>query len=297
MDLFRTFEFKTLCSNPQTCQEKQKLDSKLIKLKERIAYLESITPDAVKHQYISGIRQQAGSKSVYAFVLTLVIVSIFAFFIFSEFAFAKEIPERCIFVGLDVTSSNQSEREANEAAVLALIDKLKPKDHLIAGLITQSSFEKPELVLDHHLPARPGAFNRKLIAYKRLVIREFKSKMKELNRERKSSSVFMGIYLFAQLLSEQPAKSKYLVIFSDMRECYNGVNIDTIANKGDKVLSMLKGEELIAELNNVKIYVMGVTPNDANPVAWRKLKKFWKAYFKESGAELMRYSISRQSID
>ncbi len=103
----------------------------------------------------------------------------------------------------------------------------------------------------------------------------------------------MGALLLAdQLFSRVPAGTKkYLYVFSDMRHVTRGLNLELphiVA--ADTLLATAARRRLIANLPGVTVHVLGADAEGMPVAAWDDLRRFWGAYFKKAGANLVSYS-------
>jgi len=86
-----------------------------------------------------------------------------------------------------------------------------------------------------------------------------------------------------------------LVILSDMRQDTADLNLETPA-KFDATAALVKTEKrgLIAPLENVGVYALGVD-SAGRPIAyWNRLREYWSEYFRKAGAHVENYSVFRE---
>jgi hypothetical protein len=275
------------------------LDKHIHKLEKRIAYLESVTMDAVKNGIVAGYKKSKtkGSRAILIIVSLAFIASIIVFLLMSEnVAFAKE-PSTHVLCCLDVTGSAERERIENTRAVLRIIDGLKPGDTIDVMLITEKTFNDPEYLISAKMPSKSGYFKEHVVKAKKGLIREFRKKAETLSESRCATSIIDGLYLFAELVKEKPAERHVLVLLSDMIQTAQGIKPETLARDGGKVLNNLKADSLIPDMRGVEVYVMGASTNGMNLKTWTKLKHFWLKYFAYAGANMKAYSIGRGAIE
>jgi hypothetical protein len=53
-------------------------------------------------------------------------------------------------------------------------------------------------------------------------------------------------------------------------------------------------KDLIPELKNVRVYVLGVDGTGRSITYWKSLRAFWMGYFQATGATVMNYSVLRE---
>ncbi len=80
-----------------------------------------------------------------------------------------------------------------------------------------------------------------------------------------------------------------------MRQDTADLNLET-PEKLDSKAAVMKTETkgLIARLENVEVYVLGVD-NAGKPLAyWNNLRQYWLEYFKKAGANMRSYLVLRE---
>ncbi len=104
----------------------------------------------------------------------------------------------------------------------------------------------------------------------------------------------LGALLLAdQLFHELPSgRRNVLVIFSDMRQDTNDLNLETPRTLAvESSLTRTEARGMSADLGNVEVFVFGVD-NARKPVPyWKSLREFWLAYFRKAGARLSSYTV------
>jgi hypothetical protein len=104
--------------------------------------------------------------------------------------------------------------------------------------------------------------------------------------------------MYAKILREHDEKVKNLVLFSDMRQCAQGINEDSIVRNADQVIARLKSEGLIPNMKGIDVWCMGVSSNGLNVFQYQKIENFWRTFFAAAQANLRCYDFGRsRSID
>jgi len=86
-----------------------------------------------------------------------------------------------------------------------------------------------------------------------------------------------------------------LVIFSDMRQDTADLDLKTPATfNAEAAIVMTEKKRLIARLENVEVYVLGVDNEGKSLAYWNRLQKYWMEYFKKAGAHVQSYSVLRE---
>jgi hypothetical protein len=235
---------------------------------------------------------------LFLFFLIVFIGLLGVFFFLSEKGYAAETVDRYILFVDDYSGSMDEDAEENQRGIAKCLDSLKVGDEGQIMLITDQSFSNPENILRFKMPPRAGYFPDEIKRKKAEIIRAYREKVGKIARGRPGTSLVDGMFMFAKILSEQEAKRRILVVFSDMRQCLPDFNEDTIITKGDSILSQLKGDGLIPPMKGIEVYCMGVTTRGLPLLAYRRLGQFWLNYFCAAGASLKCYDIGRtRSID
>ena len=263
------------------------------------AYLEKQTPENIRRNLMSGIaRQENGGNKGLMVVSIVVLLGMLLFFVlWSEQAIGAERKPTTYLAALDLTGSTARDRLENEKAIINMIDGLGAGDTFQLLLITEATWASPEFVMDDEMPSRVGYFKEQIKRWKAKLIREFKAKIGKLPNSRPASSILDGMYLFGQLLSEQNAEKKVLVILSDLRSNSEELSVKEIIANPKKALIKVRDEGLIPDLKGVEVHVMGVSGSCMPVKQWRKLAGFWKSFFAASGCTLKRFSIERHSVN
>lgn len=243
-------------------------------------------------------KKRKTDMGLFLFLLTLFVGMLCLFFFLSEDILAAEPKGRFILIVNDYTGSVEEEANENHLGVVRVLDSLKVGDEGQIMLITERTFSKPENVIRFKMPTSAGYFPEEIKRKKAEIMKEFRQRIQNIQRGRAATSIIDGMFMFAKILSEQEAKRRILVIFSDMRQCLPDFNEDTIISKGDMILSQLKGDGLIPPMKGIEVYCMGVSTRDLTLLAYRRLGQFWLNYFSIAGTSLKCYDIGRtHSID
>lgn len=84
------------------------------------------------------------------------------------------------------------------------------------------------------------------------------------------------------------------MILTDGQQVGDGFNMERRA-PGKADLERAKENDLVADLNNVRVVFAGMTPTHrVSNAHWRKLKSFWKEYADEAGARSVSVSSERR---
>ena len=207
-----------------------------------------------------------------------------------------------VLVGLDQTASvantgydDESDYAKNVKALQPLIAQLPPGARLKVVSISDQSFSKPHVLFSTKLPENTGdlKFFNRVEAEKKRAAAEVRALSDSLRLRFQKTDVF-GFLLYASaVLKEVPYRRKVLVIFSDMRDS-RAVDLESPRQlRVAEALQSTNQQKLIADLTGVEVFVYGVHAQGKDAVYWDSLKAFWTAYFKESGADLRTFSMTR----
>lgn len=184
----------------------------------------------------------------------------------------------------------QTEFTKNVSAIEYFIrNHVSPGDELKVIAITESSFSRPYTLLDARVSPQKGAFGEVLSRERLRLLNQWKTQ--DLKPTAKATDI-LGAVNLAAILFPQKAGKKDLIIFSDMRQCSEELNLET-PQKIDFHNILPKIKSSIPNLKGAKVSCLGVHSAGKNPVYWLSLKQFWEEYFKKAGADLITFSIER----
>lgn len=290
---------KTYSPLVRVVRKRDGLKVHVLDLKKHAARLDSITLESITNDLHAGRNHRLSKgKPAFAVSAALIILSmLLGFFLWSEDAFAEEHVPTNYLISLDVTGSTRRDRHENEKCVLQIIDHLKAGDRIQVLLITEASWSKPEFVIDEEMPSRVGYFNQEIKRAKLRIVRAFRKRIAELPNTRPTSAILDGLFLVSQVLSEQDAERRVLVVLSDMQSNSEALSVSDIAKDPKKSLIKVRDEGLIPDLKGIEVYIMGVSSACMPVKQWRKLVIFWKEFFRLSGCTLRKFGMERHRIN
>jgi hypothetical protein len=273
---------------------------RLLALKKRMARTGDKTPD----EYLADvlIKKDKWSKITsrpFLILLILLFLGAIIFFIFlSDRVFGADFPCSYSIIAQDVTGSRpDQEMLEDDKGIVRFIEGRKPGDAGLITFITAATFTKPEPEYEVHfkMPAKNkiGYFGEELRKRKADVIKEFLEKSRKIPPKREGTSLIDGNFMYAKILREQEAKLKNLIFFSDMRQCTQDINEQSIVRNGDQVVSKLKADGLIPNMKGIDVWCMGVSSNGLNVFQYQKIENFWRTFFSAAQANLRCYDIGR----
>ena len=214
------------------------------------------------------------------------------------------VPVTSVVIALDFTLSvaakgydGKTDYEKNVEAACHLITKLPPGTQFTVLAITDRSFSQPFVLLQRELPRDKGP----LQFQDRIAIARAQASL-ELRRLALSSphsiphtDIFGALILGSDILRQSPGR-KVFVLFSDMRESTNDLDFERAKTISlAQVLPSVEKRGLLARLQGVEVYALGVDGTDKSVAYWNSLRDFWEAYFHKAGANLKNYSALRDA--
>ncbi|EFK10017.1 conserved hypothetical protein [delta proteobacterium NaphS2] len=231
--------------------------------------------------------------------LILVLLAVLIFLILRGEAKADQL--NIIFLDLSgsqkVTgySGKKTEFQKNVRSIEDFIrNNLVPGDELKVVGITESTFSRPNVLLDGTVSREKGAFGENLAREKLRLLNKWKNL--DLKPTAKKTDILGAANLAAILFSDRPGK-KHLIFFSDMRQCTREMDIET-PNQIDckKALATVTQKGLVPDMQGIQVICLGVHSAKKTPVYWRNLKQFWAAFFHQANAKLVTFTMERRFV-
>jgi flagellar basal body-associated protein FliL len=278
---------------------------RLLFLQKRMARTGNRPP----HEYLADVIFVKRKRSLitslpFLIIVILLFLAAIIFFLFpSGRVFGADLQCSYSIIAKDVTGSRpEQEMLEDDKGIVGFIIGRKPGDKGLSTIVTEGSFAKREPEYDVHfqMPAKNkvGYFNEEMTKVKRGVIREFLEKSQKIPKKRPGTSLIDAIFMYARILKEQDENLKNLIFFSDMRQCAQGINEESIVKKGDQVVARLKADGLIPNMKGINVWCMGVSSNGLNVFQYQKIENFWRTFFAAAQANLRCYDFGRsRSID
>ncbi|MGA8087635.1 MAG: hypothetical protein WCA10_10030 [Terracidiphilus sp.] len=206
-----------------------------------------------------------------------------------------------LVIAIDLTQSvavkgpdGRSEFQKNVDGVSRVLSKVPAGSRITIIGITDHSFSQPDILLSARTSAEPGYFGERLDAARGQLVKAWKGRSAQLNSDFRHTDVFGALRLAGQILAQEPSVgARTLVIFSDMRQNTNELNLEFSSNALRRSLIRVRCEP-IAYLKNVKVYVMGADGATRTAAYWQSLRIFWENYFRGEKADLKDYSVLRE---
>jgi hypothetical protein len=111
-----------------------------------------------------------------------------------------------------------------------------------------------------------------------------------------STDILGALLLASQIFNQEPPsrERRVLVILSDMRNHTRDLNLDSLSDAHDDFFIGKASTVGHADLARVQVYVLGVDGAGKSTYYWQALERFWKGYFRRSGASLNSFSVLRE---
>jgi hypothetical protein len=215
-------------------------------------------------------------------------------------------PVSNVVIAVDFTGSvagkgydGKTDYEKNIDGACRLISQLPPGAHITVLAITDHSFSQPYVLLEGALPRDKGPlqFQDRIAMARAQIATELRRASESSPPKFPHTDMFGALIVTADILRQSSGR-KVLVMFSDMRQSTRELDLERPATIAIvQALRIADQQRLVADLQGVDVYVLGVDASGKAIGYWDSLRDFWAAYFKKAGAVLKVYSILRDSPD
>lgn len=178
-----------------------------------------------------------------------------------------------------------------------LLETEPPQSRVWVQLVTTDSFGAVQTLLKGWTPAAQGIFTDDLARARRQLVSTFQSKTGEMRPIASGTDITGGLWRAKAAVESgsggMSAKSmaKEFYIFSDMMNETHQFNMPALLPTGtEKLIEYVKANGLLVPLTGYTIRVVGASTAGMNPETWNAVKRFWTAYFRAAGADLLMYS-------
>jgi hypothetical protein len=157
--------------------------------------------------------------------------------------------------------------------------------------ITADSFSQPDILLSAKVGTDKGYFGEKLSKAHQALLETWCKRTVHLTANSPRTDILGALIIASQMFKENHDDRNELIIFSDMRQNTQELNVETQSEwSGNQELELLSRKGLIADLPSVDVYVLGVDNAGKDLEYWQKRHAFWLTYFKASNAQVRQYS-------
>ena len=169
---------------------------------------------------------------------------------------------------------------------------LQPGDRIKVVGITEDSFGRPYILLDHRFTQEKGAFGEKVAREKLVLLKQWQKL--NLKATAKATDILGALFLSAHSMADVK-EAKVLVVFSDMRNYSPVLDIETPGRIGvTSALAKVEKAGAIPDLKGVRVLCLGVHGAGKTPFYWQGLKEFWQQFFQKAGATDFVFSMERR---
>lgn len=206
-----------------------------------------------------------------------------------------------LVIAIDLTQSvavkgpdGKSEFQKNVDGVSRVLSQVPAGSRITIIGITDQSLSQPYILLSARTSAEAGYFGERLGEARNQLVRAWKIRSARLNSDFRHTDILGTLRLAGQIFVQEPSIcARTLVIFSDMRQNTNELNLESSSNFLQRSLVGVRCEPL-AYLKNVRVYVMGADGATRTAAYWQSLRIFWENYFRSEKADLKDYSVLRE---
>jgi hypothetical protein len=209
-----------------------------------------------------------------------------------------------IIAAIDLTQSvavaghgEQTDFQKNVQGITRLLAQAPVSSRIIVLGITDKSFTQPRILLSARVADDPGYFGERLDAARRQLVGMWKRRSTNIEPQFKYTDILGVLLVAGQMFDASPKSSrKMLVIFSDMRHHTDDLDLESRRSVPPfRATAEHSRIIMIAPLQSIEVWVLGVDGTEKSIPYWQSLKTFWIAYFRKAGAFVCNYSILRDA--
>ncbi len=208
-----------------------------------------------------------------------------------------------VVVALDLSASEsvkdrdgRTEFQANIDAVGRLLKTMPSSAKVTIIGITENSFAEHYILLSAVTTEDPGYFGERLADARRQLFAAWRKRSARLKPSALQTDILGALCVASELLYDGSAATRVLVVYSDMRNATQDLNLETrTIPDPSPVLRDLENRRLLADLQGVSVYVAGADASGQNLAQWDSVRAFWTAYFGKAGASIIEYSGLRET--
>lgn len=207
-----------------------------------------------------------------------------------------------LVVAVDLTASvarasgldQKTELQRDVAAVGKLLATVPAGSRVTVIGITDRSFAQPYVLLSARLDGNEGYFKERIATAHQQLLATWQKRSQSLVVSFQQTDLLGALVMSSQVFEPREGHRNVLVIFSDMRHETRSLNLARLAVVPvQSTLSEIERGGLVADLNGIEVYVLGVDAAGKSVGYWNSLRDFWLAYFGKAGAKVRLYSMLR----
>ena len=192
--------------------------------------------------------------------------------------------------GLD----HKTELERDVASVGKLLVTVPAGSRVTVIGITDRSFAQPYVLLSARVDDNEGYFKERIRNAHQQLLTAWQKRSESLVENFKQTDLLGALVMSSQVFIPKEGHRNVLMIFSDMRHETRGINFARLSLVPvQPTLDKVRRDGLLADLNGIDVYVLGVDAAGKSVGYWNSLRDFWLAYFGKAGARLRAYSMLR----
>jgi len=242
--------------------------------------------------YHSMLTHTARNAMKKLFVLAFVIAIPFA-----NHVFAQESTNMVILVDLSKSVAvkgpqGESPCQKNFRAIGRVLETVPAGSRITILGITADSFGNPDILLSAEISGDSGYFGEKLASAHQVLLVTWQKRSQSLECNAYRTDILGALLVASQVFKEHTASRDELVIFSDMRQDTNKLNLAILPQLvvGQEMRIVLQ-QGLVSDLRDVDVYMLGVDNSGKDLTAWKHLREFWQEYLKAANARVEQYSV------
>jgi len=207
-----------------------------------------------------------------------------------------------LVVAIDLTASvgrasgldQKTELERDVASVAKLLVTVPAGSRVTVIGITDRSFAQPYVLMSAQLDSNEGYFKERIRNAHQQLLTAWQKRSQSLVEDFKQTDLLGALVMSAQVFDSKEGHRNVLVIFSDMRHETRSLNFARFpVIPVQPTLVKVERGGLVADLNGIEVYVLGVDAAGKSVGYWNSLRDFWLAYFGKAGAKVRAYSMLR----
>jgi hypothetical protein len=282
-------------------QKARDLEGRRIELVHRIEKLERESEEFVNKFWRD--YHEAQMRGCTATRVTKMFVAAICFLLLSagmSRAYAAE-PLKLV-VAVDLTASvgrasgldQRTELQRDVASVGKLLATVPAGSWVTVIGITDRSFAQPYVLLSARLDVNEGYFKERITNAHQQLLTTWQKRSQSLVENFKQTDLLGALVMSSQVFEPKEGHRNVLVIFSDMRHETRSLNLAKLPVVAvQSTLGKIERGGLVANLNGVEVYVLGVDAAGKSVGYWNSLRDFWLTYFGKAGAKVRVYSMLR----
>lgn len=282
-------------------QKARNLEDRRIELVHRIEKLERESEEFVNKFWRD--YHEAQMRGCTATRVTKMFVAAICFLVLSTGVHAYAAEPLNLVAAIDLTASvgrasgldHKTELERDVASVAKLLVTVPAGSRVTVIGITDRSFAQPYVLLSAQLDSNEGYFKERIRNAHQQLLTAWQKRSQSLVENFKQTDLLGALVMSSQVFEPKAGHRNVLVIFSDMRHETRSLNLARLlVIPVQPTLGKVERGGLVADLNGIEVYVLGVDAAGKSVGYWNSLRDFWQAYFGKAGAKVRAYSMLRE---